>query len=94
MIGGKFRSPTMSMLSVVTWSTTLDDPYFLASITTMMTINSDVTIAMTTVTDDTIIAVVRFDDDSVDSLMESDELLSFTVVVSAALGYAHHNCTC
>ena len=80
------------MLSVVTWSTTLDDPYFLASITTMMTINSDVTIAMTTVTDDTIIAVVRFDDDSVDSL--TDELLSFTVVVSAALGYAHHNCTC
>ena len=80
----------MSMLSVVTWSTTLDDPYFLASITTMMTINSDVTIAMTTVTDDTIIAVVRFDDDS---LMGSDELLSFTVVVSAALRYTHliHN---
>ena len=92
MIDGNFCSPTMSMLSVVTWSTTLDDPYFLASITTMMTINSDMTITMITVTDDPIIAVAWFDDDSVDSL--TDELLSFTVVVSAALGYAHHNCTC
>ena len=92
MIGGKFCSPTLSMLSVVTWSTTLDNPYFLANITVMKTINSDVTIIMTTVTDDTIIAVARFDDDSVDSLMGSDELVSFTIVVSAALRYAHHNC--
>ena len=58
----------------------------------MMTINSDMAITMITVTYDPIIAVAWFDDDSVDSL--TDELLPLTVVVSAALGYAHHNCTC
>ena len=91
MIDGEFSSPAMSIPSLVTWNTTLDDPYFLASMTTITTISSDMTTTMITVTDDAIIAVAWFDDDSADSLMGSDELLSFTIVVSAALRYTHHN---